>query len=115
MSTGVVQLNTRIDASLKQSGDAVLARNGFSASEAVRALWEYVAQNQAVPSFMERASSSSCESKLADSGAGLATRVAAERCGYERAHVAKPAANSWGQIRDGMYDDILAEMEQRCR
>lgn len=46
------QMNTRIDTALKSSGDAVLERYGFTTSQVVRALWEYMAKNQTVPDFM---------------------------------------------------------------
>lgn len=39
-------MNTRIDGSLKKTGDAVLARLGYSPSVAVRGLWRYVVDNQ---------------------------------------------------------------------
>ena len=35
-----VQMNTRIDRTLKREGDAALAAAGFTPSQAVRALWE---------------------------------------------------------------------------
>ena len=70
-----VQLNTRIDAALKQSGDAVFSRNGYSSSEVVRAVWRYAAEHQAVPPFMEkrdvRGECPSSAASRAAAGAGL--------------------------------------------
>lgn len=115
-----VQLNTRIDAALKQSGDAVFARNGYSPSEVVRAVWRYAAEHQAVPSFMEErvsgegAGSSSCAVARAADGVGLAVRVAAETCGYRPSkHV--QGEGDCAKLRDAMYDDMIDEMEARCR
>lgn len=115
-----VQLNTRIDAMLKQSGDAVFARNGYTPSEAVRALWRYAAEHQAVPSFMDANVSaedaqdvSSAASRAAD-GVGLALRVASEACGYQHPGSSQPA-QSYEETRAWMYDCMLAEMEERCR
>lgn len=52
-----VQMNTRLDKSLKETGDAVLRRLGYSPSQAVRTLWEFLAAHQSEPSavreFME--------------------------------------------------------------
>lgn len=40
---GMVQMNTRIERSLKERGDAALAHAGYSPSSAVRKLWEKAA------------------------------------------------------------------------
>lgn len=61
-----VQMNTRIDLGLKRSGDAVLRRNGYSPTAAVKALWSYVSEHNALPSFMpERTSADAKASRLA--------------------------------------------------
>ena len=52
MGTATVQLNTRIDPMLKAGGDAVLTRNGLGPSDAIRALWVYLVEHQALPGFM---------------------------------------------------------------
>ncbi len=39
------QINARIDASLKEAGDAALANAGFTPTQAVRALWLYASQH----------------------------------------------------------------------
>lgn len=52
-----VQVNIRMDGALKQAGDEVLERYGFSATQAVRMLWEYAARNGEVPDFMLHAAS----------------------------------------------------------
>ena len=51
----MTQMNTRIERELKQRGDAVLARAGFSPSEAVRALWEFAAAHEREPQAVARA------------------------------------------------------------
>lgn len=45
MSNVMAQINVRIDKDLKQAGDAVLAGEGMSPSEVVRALWNKLAQH----------------------------------------------------------------------
>ena len=100
-----VQLNTRIDAALKQSGDAVFSRNGYSSSEVVRAVWRYAAEHQAVPPFMEkrdvRGECPSSAASRAAAGAGPSNQPLPEK-DRER-------------LRDDMYDCMLEEMEARCR
>lgn len=61
------QVNIRMDDSLKQAGDEVLERYGFSATQAIRALWEYVAHSGEVPDFMLSAEpdADECARKLA--------------------------------------------------
>ncbi len=46
-------LNVRMDAVLKQRGDAVLKANGISVTEAVRMLWQELAESRQLPVFME--------------------------------------------------------------
>ena len=77
-----VQMNTRLDAGLKARGDATLERFGKSATDAVRALWGYLATERTLPDFMlegEDALPQKEAVEVAAEGAGLATRMAAER------------------------------------
>ena len=55
MTTTMVQMNTRIDADLKQRGDEALKRAGFTPSQAIRALWEYAANHTLEPQAIRRA------------------------------------------------------------
>lgn len=48
------QMNVRIDSSLKNAGDAVLSAHGFTASQAIRALWEYLITQEALPPALEK-------------------------------------------------------------
>ena len=49
MSTSMVQMNTRIDQSLKQLGDEALLRAGYTPSQAVRKLWQFAVENAQNP------------------------------------------------------------------
>lgn len=49
-----VQLNVRMDASLKASGDAVASRCGWTPTQLVRALWEYLAIHDAPPASLRQ-------------------------------------------------------------
>lgn len=58
-----VQMSIRIDEKLKAQGDAVFARYGFTPSQAVQAIWAYVASRQSVPEFLVHRS---CAARLAE-------------------------------------------------
>ena len=121
-----VQMNTRMDEELKRQGDAVFAERGYTPSQVVRAVWEYAARNQDLPPFMkddEEASGSRTSSEAAkaraDDGAGLALKVASERCGFSPK--AAPGATytaseftTWRELRDETYDERLGELEEGC-
>ena len=47
-----VQMNTRINRSIKSAGDSILRRYGYSPSSAVQALWTYLVEENALPDFM---------------------------------------------------------------
>lgn len=47
------QMNVRIDAALKRAGDAALAERGSTPSQAVRAMWEYLALHGTLPAAIE--------------------------------------------------------------
>ena len=55
----MAQMNTRIDAEVKERGDAVLAQAGYSSSQAVRAIWSFAASHAheplAVRQFLQQA------------------------------------------------------------
>ena len=42
-------INVRLDGALKKRGDSVLAAKGISTSEAIRSLWQHMAQTHEVP------------------------------------------------------------------
>lgn len=106
-----VQLNTRIDPSLKARGDAVFARAGLTSSEVVRAVWEEAARTQRVPEcVLPNKPAEELEQKLAAirEGAGLARRMA-EEMGI---HLSDEPID-YKALRDEMYDEMIFEMEER--
>lgn len=130
MGTSAVQCNTRMDAVLKRSGDAVLERCGVTPSEAVRALWDYAATHQSLPPFVlayartaknhgacaDDPDGNASPRARAQSGCGLALAVARAECSFSPKPSPEPhVASDWHELRDAMYDDLLAEMELRCR
>lgn len=64
MSRPMVQLNTRIPATLKEQGDRALERAGYTPSQAVRALWELAARHAHEPNAVRAA----LEGKKVDEG-----------------------------------------------
>ena len=53
MTTTAAQINVRLDADLKRSGDAALSRAGMTPSQAVRALWQLAASMADRPGALE--------------------------------------------------------------
>ena len=114
MGTATVQLNTRIDPMLKAGGDAVLTRNGLGPSDAIRALWSYLANHQKLPDFMvaDKREEPHAES-LAERGCGLAfSSLGLSASDYASA---ESSADNWDAVRDDMYDAMIADMEAHCR
>lgn len=115
-----VQMNTRLGRTAKAEGDSVLAQLGYSPSQAVRALWDYLREHRDVPPFMKEAARDDAlaekERKLAlvKGGGGLALSVARESCGYTGPATDLLGVASWRELRNEMYDDMLDEMEGRC-
>ena len=114
-----VQMNTRLERSIKTGGDAVLSQCGYSPSQAVRALWTYLCDHQDVPPFMKEPQASDMDAirqrklSLIHDGAGLAIKTA-RQCGYMGPDNNLLAGKTPHELRDVMYDDMLEEMEARC-
>lgn len=53
MTTTAAQINVRLDADLKRSGDAALSKAGMTPSQAVRALWQLAASLADRPGALE--------------------------------------------------------------
>lgn len=101
-----VQLNTRIDPSLKARGDAVFARAGLSSSEVVRAVWESAARTQKVPDCVRSSKNAhGAHIKAIRDGAGIARRMA-EELGV---HIPQDLPD-YNTLRDEAYDELIDEM-----
>lgn len=46
-------INVRINGALKERGDSVLRKNGVSTTQAIRGLWEQLAQTHQLPDFLQ--------------------------------------------------------------
>lgn len=98
--TATIQMNTRISKALKQSGDAVLERNGYTPSSAVRALWLYLSEHGRLPSFMPKAKNATSKDERVmeiESNAGMALRMLEDLIGKE---------NVRGQDDELSYDEL---------
>ena len=75
-----VQMNVRIDEDLKEAGDKALKELGVSATDAVRALWAYVADRKAMPDLSTHADEAAREEerrrrlRLVEESAGMVHR-----------------------------------------
>ena len=105
-----VQLNTRIDPTLKERGDAVFARAGLTSSEVVRAVWEYAANTQTVPECILKRRDKDREAHLAaiEEGFGLARRYA-EEMGI---HLSNEPID-FKKLRDEFFEEDYEEMKRR--
>lgn len=104
----IAQLNVRMDARTKREGDAVLARLGVSATEVIRALWGYLAEAQALPSFMRGREETPVQvtpaSGAAGEGAGLALALA-----REQGLACDAATPSYDELRELAFEELVAE------
>ena len=115
-----VQMNTRIDASLKKTGDAVLARLGYSPSAAVRGLWQYIVDKQDDANTIVRVIGPSAAAGISEAASRKveATRSIRELFARTAADLgigdASPSgaptsgeAPSWDELRDDWYMERL--------
>ena len=104
------QLNVRIDANLKASGDAVLERNGVSAVQIIRATWQYLADHQRLPDYVKPGEkwSGDAEPSPESCAAGMALRLAQE-AGLR----ADLESMSFGELRETAYEEMLIEEAER--
>lgn len=111
MSATTLQINTRLDADLKRGGDAVFSRYGLGTSEVIRALWKYVVDHQALPTFLERRQEAA---GWADDGCGMAVAMARGLSGHATSKDDATRDATLDAEKDALYDDLLDQMEARC-
>lgn len=108
------QMNTRIDASLKEAGDAVLARLGYSPSAAVRGLWQFVADHQDDAASVRKVIEPDAASALSGESARKASAITSLRSLYAQTarELGIPENDgadipSWDDLREDWYDECL--------
>ena len=108
------QLNARIDDQVKRAGDAVLERFNVPAAQAIRAMWQYMAEHQRLPHFISSGQMDADgvdDERMAfiDAGEGMALRMAKEagiRVEFENM--------PYEQVRETAYEEMLIE-QGKCR
>ena len=108
------QMNTRIDATLKEAGDAVLARLGYSPSAAVRGLWQFVVDHQDDAASVREIIEPGAASALSDESARKASSITSLRSLYAQTarELGIPGNDgadipSWDDLREDWYDERL--------
>lgn len=108
------QMNTRIDATLKEAGDAVLARLGYSPSAAVRGLWQFVVDHQDDAASVRKVIEPGVASALSDESARKASAITSLRSLYAQTarELGIPGNDgtdipSWDDLREDWYDERL--------
>ena len=110
------QMNPRIDASLTEAGDAVLARLGYSPSAAVRGLWQFVVDHRDDAASVREVIEPGAASALSDEAARKASAIAGLRPLYaQTVHELGISGSSdadlpsWDDLREEWYDERLKE------
>ena len=108
------QMNTRIDIALKEAGDAVLARLGYSPSAAVRGLWQFVVDHQDDAASVRKVIAPDAVTALSDETARKASAITSLRSLYaQTARELGISGNdgvglpSWDDLSEDWYDERL--------
>lgn len=108
------QMNTRIDASLKEAGDAVLTRLGYSPSAAVRGLWQFVVDHQDDAASVHKVIAPDAVAVLSDEAARKASAINSLRSLYAQTaqELGIPGNSgvdlpSWDDLREDWYHERL--------
>lgn len=119
MSTTAAQINVRLDADLKRSGDVALSRAGMTPSQAVRALWQLAASltdrpgvledillpNRARAEQREREKAARRKLELIDMG----SQLFAAACGESGIDMAKAQPSDDEELKRNAYADRYGE------
>lgn len=107
-------MNTRIDASLKEAGDAVLARLGYTPSQAVRGLWMFAVAHQDDATAIRQVIEPYAAQTLSDEAAGRIAATEKLRALYQQTagklhipHGTNSALPTWSDLRDAWYEERL--------
>ena len=112
--TRQTQMNTRIDPALKEAGDVVLARLGYSPSAAVRGLWRFVVDHQDDAAAVREVIEPNASAGLSDEVARKTAAIASLRSQYAQTAGELGISNkneadlpSWDDLREGWYGERL--------
>lgn len=108
------QMNTRIDMALREAGDAVLARLGYSPSAAVRGLWQFMVDHQDDAASVRKVIAPDAATALSDEAARKASAITSLRSLYAQTarELGIPGNDgaglpSWNDLREDWYDERL--------
>lgn len=108
------QMNTRIDIALKEAGDAVLARLGYSPSAAVRGFWQFVVDHQDDATSVREVIEPGAAGVLSDEAARKTSAIAGLRSLYAQTaqELGIPGNGgvdlpSWDDLREDWYHERL--------
>ena len=108
------QMNTRIDAELKEAGDAALAHLGYTPSAAVRGLWRFVVDHQDDAAAVREVIEPDAASALSDEASRKVAAIVGLRSLYEQTacelgipNKAEAGLPSWDDLREDWYDERL--------
>lgn len=108
------QMNTRIDTALKEAGDAVLARLGYSPSAAVRGFWQFVVDHQDDAASVRKVIAPDAVTALSDEAARKASAITSLRSLYAQTarELGIPGNDgadipSWDDLREDWYHERL--------
>lgn len=112
-----VQMNTRIEASLKEAGDSVLGRLGYTPSAAVRGLWRFAVEHADDAAAIRRVVEPEAAEALDDETSRRLAACASLRGLYEQTTRALGISGrsaeelpSWDSLRDAWYDERLGQV-----
>lgn len=108
------QMNTRIDASLKEAGDAVLARLGYTPSQAVRGLWMFAVEHQDDAAAIREVVEPDAAQALSSEAVNRITATEQLRALYQQTagelripRAPNDALPTWDDLRDAWYEERL--------
>jgi addiction module RelB/DinJ family antitoxin len=108
-----VQMNIRIDETLKARGDAVFDSHGITPSQAVRSLWEYVSRAGNLPRFVTNGSQNTSidsQNEYATKiqyGSGLALKLTGSK--HKQKSQVTPSLTENSEVYASMLDAHYAE------
>ncbi len=112
--TRQTQMNTRIDMTLKEAGDAVLARLGYSPSAAVRGFWQFMVNHQDDAASVRKVIEPGAATALSDEVARKTSAINSLRSLYAQTaqELGIPGNGgvdlpSWDELREDWYDERL--------
>ena len=117
---GTAQMNMRIDAGLKTTGDLALRENGSTPTEIVRMTWKYLARNRHQPETIrklfqllhgdEKTNGRAPEEEGVADQVMRGPRIVEAYCREAGIDISNMPAISYDELRESAFDEKLGEM-----